>query len=474
MAGKIRNASAAVFLRMGGVALFLFLTACAITDSKISPTVTLESTSTSLSLPDLIVIATTLESRSEVICNAPESHLGISILVGNQGLVEAGSFLVDVNGEQQMVDAGLAPGAEINLHFPNFSEQVVVIADWNDQVAEIDEYNNRYEIYIPSPTFPAECLPTPTPAISQQNPVAQLSGHTGKVLSIAFSPDGRLLASGSVDNTLRLWRVEDWTLLRTMSGHAFPVLKFGFSPSGAMLATGSTDGLLRIWQLSNGSLYKTLSGHAGWITALEYSPDSHYLASAADDFTIRLWRPSDYRQALVIDEGMSGINDLAISPDGERLAWAEDNGIVRIWNLSNTAWDKLLTSTNQPARTINFLGNNNLLAVGYDDGHIRIWSLDDGRLLQDVASHASAISSVATSPDGHWLVSASRDGPLKLWRVENVTDSSETDPLEKLNLTSLLSAPSSSINDIAFSIDNRWIAAASADNSILIWQAPEP
>lgn len=477
MADKTRNASAAAILRMGFLALLLFLAACAGAASNLSPTVTLETTPTSQSLPDLVVLSATLESQSVISCSDPESHLGISVLVGNQGLVEAGSFSVDVNGDHQMVDAGLAPGAEIRLGFPEFSEKVVVTVDWNSQVAEINEQNNRFEVHLQSPTLPAECLPTPTPVISLQNPVAQLNGHTGKVLSIAFSPDGRLLASGSVDNTLRLWRVEDWSLLRTMPGHAFPVLELSFSPSGAILATGSTDGLLRIWQVSNGSLYKTLSGHAGWITALAYSPNSRYLASAADDFTIRLWRLSDYRQALVIDEGMSGINDLAYSSDGEQLAWAEENGTVRVWSISRTAWDKLLTGPNQPARTVNFLTNNNWLAAGYDDGHIRIWSLDDGNLLLDVAAHIGAINAVATSLDGRWLVSASRDEPLKLWRIENTAASSETssqDPLVQLNLNSILSGSNVLINDLAFSMDNRWIASAANDNTILIWQVPEP
>jgi WD40 repeat protein len=135
-----------------------------------------------------------------------------------------------------------------------------------------------------------------------------------------------------------------------MTGHPFPVLSVAFSPNGLLLGTGSDDGLVRLWRLSDGRLLHTLQGHAGRVFSLAFSPDGLTLATSADDFTVRLWQVFDGSPLNTIDEGMSSVLDLAFSPGGETLAWAESDGSLRLWNVSEQKW-RLILRENSAAAT---------------------------------------------------------------------------------------------------------------------------
>ena len=188
-----------------------------------TPIPTPAATITSIPLPDLAISSVVFEPESPAPCyNADE--LGVRLTISNQGNADADAFVVQVNGAQQTAAQGLPRGESISLWFQGYTQENPVAVDIQFQIEETDETNNEMIVRFVPITASIACTPTAAPPAITLTSQSILTGHTAKVWSVDFSPDGRLLASGSVDDTLRLWRVFDSSLLRTMQGHPFPIL----------------------------------------------------------------------------------------------------------------------------------------------------------------------------------------------------------------------------------------------------------
>ena len=154
----------------------------------------------------------------------------------------------------------------------------------------------------------------------------KLQGHTGAVHGLAFAPDGEMLASGAQDGTVRLWRVDDGTLLRTLAGHTGDVFSVGFSPDGKTLASGAADNSVRLWRVDDGKLLHTLDEHTGAVRSVAFAPDGKTLASGAADDTVQLWQVNDGKLLRTLAGHTGGVYSVAFAPDGKTLAsGAADN-----------------------------------------------------------------------------------------------------------------------------------------------------
>ncbi|NPA93572.1 MAG: WD40 repeat domain-containing protein, partial [Chloroflexi bacterium] len=175
--------------------------------------------------------------------------------------------------------------------------------------------------------------------------VRTLEGHADGVYSVAFSPDGTLLASVScsqrdeetwrcVKGEIQLWRVSDGTLVRTLEGYEYAVVSVAFSPDGTLLASGSRwDGTVQLWRVSDGALVRTLEGHTSSVESVVFSPDGTLLASGSWDKTVRLWRVSDGALVRILEGHMAWVRSVAFSPDGTLLASGSDDGTIRLWGV---------------------------------------------------------------------------------------------------------------------------------------------
>ena len=284
-----------------------------------------------------------------------------------------------------------------------------------------------------------------------------LKGNKDGVKSVAFSPDGQTLASGAADNTVRLWRVSDLTLLRTMRANvpwlpdvnsvAFSpdgqtlasgtssfldlwrwdgalvredwgqgVDSLAFSPDGQILASGSGD-TVQLLQISDGTLLRTLEGHTASVYSVAFSPDGQILASGSSDKTVSLWRVSDGALLRTLEGHMGGVSSVAFSPDGQTLASGSGDNTVRLWWVSDGALLRTLEGHTGGVTSVAFSTDGKTLASGAYDTTVSLWRVPDGALLRTLEGHTDGVTSVAFSPDGQTLASGSLDYTVVLWLI---------------------------------------------------------
>ena len=254
-----------------------------------------------------------------------------------------------------------------------------------------------------------------------------LTGHTNFVYSVSFSPDGRILASGSRNNTIHLYDVKTRRHLHTLTGHDDVVYSVLFSPDGQILASGSWDNTIRLWDIKTRRHLHTLIGHTGLVESVSFSPDGQILASGSWDNTIRLWDVATGKQIkILLGRPTFGSSSVVFSPDGETLAsGCEDRtDYIRLWDVTTGKQKKVFTGdrTKEDFRgvtEIKFSPDGDTLARGNADATIRLWDVKSGRHLHTLTGHEDSVYSVSFSPDGQTLASASGDKTIRLWKLSS-------------------------------------------------------
>ncbi|MBV8540314.1 MAG: helix-turn-helix domain-containing protein [Pseudonocardiales bacterium] len=304
----------------------------------------------------------------------------------------------------------------------------------------------------------------------------QLTGHTSAVYAAEFSPDGRILATGSIDRSVRLWDITDRHrphVIVTLTGHTDGVTSAVFSPDGHTLATASADHTARLWDVTDPRhprTLATLSGHTDGIRRLAFSPDGRMLATASADHTARLWDVTDPRhpRSLATLTGhREGLAAAVFSADGHTLATAGADNPVRLWDITDPRHPQPLAElTGHTDRVLAavFSPDGHTLATGSFDNTIRLWDITDPHhpgALATLSGHTNGVVALAFSPDGHTLATGSYDLTVRLWDI--------TDP-RKASAPTTLSGHAGTIYSVAFSPDGNALATASKDNTARLWE----
>lgn len=272
--------------------------------------------------------------------------------------------------------------------------------------------------------------------------------HNDQVRDLNFSPDGQILASASLDKTIKLWNVKNSKQVKNIKA---PEKVFGVRfVANQTIAAASADNTVQIWNLK-GQQIATLKGHTDDVLYLDVSRDGKTIASTSSDRTVKIWNLKDGKQLQNIEITKGDINQASFSPDSKMIALASTDQSVYIWSRNGMVSPTILQGT-----SLSFSPDSQIIVSGNKDGTVKLWHRD-GKWWQTFKADNQKILKVNFSPDGKTIAAVSNDGTLKLWNLKG-------------ELINTIKEDKNRVLGMSFSPDSKKIALANSDNTVKLWE----
>jgi len=294
-----------------------------------------------------------------------------------------------------------------------------------------------------------------------------LKGHKIPVFSIAFSPDGKRMASRAYE--VKLWDTANWTELMSISDPAIdhPELTgiescLTFSPDGKRIASsGGWDGQIKVWDTVTGHKVWSLKGHDYWAYSVSFSPDGKFIVSGGDN-DVKIWDAGTGSNVMTLRGHEAPVYTVSFSPDGKSIVSGSYDSIVKVWDVATGETMMTLRGHENVIDSVLFTPDGKRVASGSWDGKIKIWDISVTREITRLVGHNSQIERVAFSPEGKRIVSAAAEDGIKLWDTESATE---------LSTISRRSAGGFRSHSVVFSPDGKRIASGDGSGTFRIWDA---
>lgn len=245
-----------------------------------------------------------------------------------------------------------------------------------------------------------------------------LEGHSNYVGSVSFSPDSIRIISGSYDKTIKIWDANMGVCIKSLYGHSGYVQSVAYSPDGSRIISGSADKTIKMWDSNTGVCIKTLKGHSFWVNSVAYSPDGIRIISGSGDETIKIWDPNMETCLKTLEEHSGSVWSVAYSPDGSRIISGSDDKTIKIWDSNTGVCLKTLKGHSYSVLSVAYSSDGKYIISGSWDNTIKIWDANTGECVRTLMGHLGRVRSVAYSPDGTRIISGSMDKTIKIWGVE--------------------------------------------------------
>jgi len=327
--------------------------------------------------------------------------------------------------------------------------------------------------FVLSAVGPAPSLADGDKDKNKKEPIGYPLYYDDVLWTLAFSPDGKLLASGAGDGSVLVWEAATGRGMRLLGRHAGDVRSVAFSLNGQLLASASYDGTVRLWEMTTGRLDRVLEGHSDFVRAVAFSPDGKLVASGSKDKTIVLWDVETGEKLRTLKGHTDWINSLAFSPDGTLLASGSldrgDHDTVKLWDVVTGRNLRTLQGHTKHVWAVAFHPDGRQLASASSDGTVRLWDVWTGKEVATWVGSGGFQKALAFSPDGRRLASGSSKGEVTLW------DPRSAQALLRLSVDG-------EVHSLSFSPDGRYLAAAYCARrnvhgcfrgAVMLWDIPD-